>query len=709
MNSHILFNGKRGQLTLFIVIGAVLLIGGAIYFSAREQAARQELQPFTQSLIQEVPSEFAPVQAFVDRCLGQTAREGLQILGEHAGFISLLENNINARDDATNADAVPLARGSEYAIPYWWYLKSGNGCAANCEFSMVPGNKLFLRKTPGKASIEGQLEEYINANINDCLADFREIKAQGFNVSPKRSPRSAVTIYLGQMGIRLDFPLEVTKEAARELSDFLISLPLDFAKVYNTASRLAAMQADMKFLEKHTLNLITAFSGLDRNKLPPFADVRPSFGPKVTWSESQSMERFKNNVLPPNIQLLKVFGAKNYEPYPFFTDPLLDSLYNRGMLIPGTANYSSLEITFEYNPFWNIYFDIDCNGDSCEPETFQENFITGIILQQYNFVYDISFPVKVTIRDTEAFNGEGYLFTFFLEANIRQNDPMPSAYSRIEALQPSGNSQFCDSDKKTSGEITIEAKDSVSEQPIPEVQVIISTGTENCLIGTTDEEGKLVSQFPVAFGPVVSFTKPGFIGYSQRIEPRVDKKQFLSIALNPKVAKSFEIQKRLRTRQPGQKDWEIGSIANLSRYEEATIILTRLSGLQEQDYTTGSAYVVNLTELPTIDIAPGKYEVRIMLLDSRNLSIPQKKIKVKDESFTLPEIGLGEGFKTGGALYNFTFTKYNLQKDKLVFYVLNPDILAIPEPQRTLDDLDELTNVDQASARYWEKLTQGIR
>lgn len=699
-------SGKKAQLTIFIILGLVLMIGGGVYLTTRETIISQAVKPFTEIQLQEIPTEFAPVQAFVQACLGETAKQGLKILGDRGGFIDLLRNNINARDDATNADAVPMSPGSSYAIPYWFYLRTPNPCAEDCEFVMVPGNKLTLKKAAGRASVEGQLEEYINENLKNCLNDFALLKQRGFQIEPKGAPNAEVEVYLDRLGMLLKYPLSVRKEGERLISEYLATLPIDLKKIFDTAAKLAEMEAEVKFFEKHALNVMVPYSGLDRNKLPPFHDTRPGFSSKVTWVKPDVKDRLKNFVLPPNIRLLQVYGTRNYEPIRFFNDPALDSVYNQGMLVPSRPEWSGYDITFDYNPFWNIYFEMDCDQE-CGPESVGDNLITGIILQQYEFVYDISFPVKVSIHDPGAFNGEGFTFTYFLEANIRQNEPMPSEYIREQAIAPEGSSQFCDADKKTSGEYKIKVIDTITDQPVDGVQAIIATDAENCQVGVTDDNGELATRMPVAIGATLAFSKSGYIAFSKVANPQLDKAEKLEIPLHPKLTKSFQIKKIVLEKNQDGDFWEPKKAGPLAADEEAMITMTRLGGTREGVYTTASSFKPG-QPLPTVDIAPGKYEIRVDIHTSQNIRIPEKKYQAGDKQATIPELNTGDGFKIGGAVYNFTFTKYNLKKDPLVFYVLNPDIISIPEAKRTTDDLNKMTNAELDSNRYYSRLTQEL-
>ena len=670
------------------------MIAGGLYFTARQTITKEEIAPGLQLEVEEVPAELRPVQSFIENCLNQIATEGITKIGERAGFIDLIENNINTREETTNSDAVQFSKSSEYSVPYWWYLSSDNKCSGNCEFTIVPENKLYLNKKDGKTSIESQLEEYIQDNLRSCINDFKSLEEQGFKIEEKGQIQAIVTVAENDIVVYIDYPIEAEKAGKEEISKFFIRLPVNIKKIYNTALLITSMEGEYHFLERDVLNLLVGFAGIDK-EIPPMSDLRFRIGKIKTWKKSEIKKNIEN-MLTSYIQLIKVYGARNYEPYVFPGNTLWESLYNKGMLVPGAEDYSDLEITFNYNPFWKIYLDLNCNGEVCEPESVTTDLLTLIGIQNYNFVYDISFPTEVEIYDQYAFNNRGYRFKFFLEGNIRANDPMKTDFSRIEGVFLE-QTMLCDDNKRNSGEIKINVKDSITKQQIDDVQIIYSADAESCLIGST-QNSKFAGKFPVVFGGVVSFLKDGYITYAQRFDTQLNKDDELDITLVPKLTKKFTVKKRLMTKQGNR--WLIGSEADMREDEEAFITLTRESNLNEADFTSAAIYSGNQTQKGDIEIAPGVYQLSINLLYNKQLRIPQRTIEEDDEEFTIQEFTLDEGFRVGGLSINYTFTNEDLKKDEIVFYVLNPDIAAIPESDRVVEDLNVVSNVDELSQQY---------
>jgi hypothetical protein len=469
-------------------------------------------------------------------------------------------------------------------------------------------------------------------------------------------------------------------------------------RIYDIAKTLTELEGEHHFIERDVLNLLVGYSGVDKKKLPPMSETKFKIGEMVTWQRSKVEENLKN-ILTSNIQLLQMYGTRNYEPYIFPGNSLLESLYNRGMLVPGSEDYSDLEVRFNYNPFWNIYFDLNCDGETCRPESVASDLFALIGIQNYNFVYDLSFPVEVELYDPYAFNNRGYRFKFFLEANIRQNDVMETEFTPIEGIFLI-TTMLCDDNKRTSGDITININDYITKEGLDNVQIAYSSYEESCLIGTT-ENGKFKGKFPVMLGGTVSFLKDNYIAYSQRFDTKLDREDTLNIKLKPKLTKKFIVKKRLMTKYG--RVWSLGNETELREDEEAIVRLTRKGSLQEGDFSSFAIYPGNQTTQGEIEIAPGTYDIQIDLTYNKLIRIPSRRIRVDDKKYPLPEVNLSleDGFgRVGGLSINYTFTKEDLKKDQINFTVLNPDIVAIPESQRVIEDANYVLNVDELSQRY---------
>src|SRR3989338_4688615 len=341
---------KKAQVTLFIILGILLLIGAVTFFYVRSNVIQN---PIEQELIvpEQVPVEFDPVKVYVENCLQQTAIEGLKILGEQGGFISPSKAGFSANSDPTGGSAVRMA--GNWIVPYWWHLSSSNKCDnKQCEFDYVPERKLFLKKGMGNPSIEGQMETYIEEHLNDCLRDFAELKQQGYAIEATDYPKVIFTVFDDYVHIGLNYPIEASKVSQKAISKFTTTINVELKNMYELSVLLTSLEQQYQYLDKYVMDLIVARSGLNK-PLPPISDMTFKFGDTKRWSKTQVGQQIKDNILNNELTLLKVYGTLNYEPYSFPGDPLREGLYNGDMLLPNNISYDNVAVTFDYIPSGN--------------------------------------------------------------------------------------------------------------------------------------------------------------------------------------------------------------------------------------------------------------------------------------------------------------------------------------------------------------------
>ncbi|MBU0614533.1 MAG: hypothetical protein KJ601_00405, partial [Nanoarchaeota archaeon] len=183
---------NKGQLSLFMIVGVVLLLGlGLIYYI--NSKAVEEAKPVEFDLY---ISE--NVQAFVENCLSQIAVQGLDILGLQGGRIYLYE-------------------------PYFEY----NNYKTNLLYYY--GRNLV----PSLDEMEIELENYVKYNLRSCTQDFQVFK--GLTITYGTLDTNA---YIGKASVLFDvnWPLEIKQSNIRkELSAFKSTIHIDLEKFWNAS------------------------------------------------------------------------------------------------------------------------------------------------------------------------------------------------------------------------------------------------------------------------------------------------------------------------------------------------------------------------------------------------------------------------------------------------------------------------------------------
>ncbi|MBW2999575.1 hypothetical protein KY339_02780, partial [Candidatus Woesearchaeota archaeon] len=416
---------RKAQITTFIIIGIILLMTSAFVFYIKNRLV-ERAEELEEIEIVEVPLELNPIKFFVEDCLSKTAKEAVERIGANGGYIGVGVEDVRYTGktfdldmtglEPTEADALTFFPGSEYAVPYWYYLKSPNRCSGDCQFA---SNQPAWRGEAGEGnSVEKQIELYVDANLNRCLADFGVFQPQQIIVKPTDSPKTNVVITEDDVMVGLEYPLEITDAEGKisRMGQFVTRLPVDLEEIYSFASQFIDTLTTRKFLEMHTMEIISAYGGLQK-ELPPTNSFDFSYESE-SWRLSEVKDRLED-VLMDDIQVLQVVDTANFEYNYFPGDELRQGLYDNMIISIGESN---LDLMFEmvYLKWWPIYLKIGTGGELIKPSAvFDFPAIFQLLpLREYQLPYDVSYPILVTIKNPDSFKGEGFSLMFAVEVNI---------------------------------------------------------------------------------------------------------------------------------------------------------------------------------------------------------------------------------------------------------------------------------------------------
>lgn len=190
--------GKRGQVTLFVIIAIVIVAIIVGFFLFKDKLNMSNENP-------QIPKDVQPVYDFVASCIEKTGEEALQYVGLHGGYSALpLE--------------VPIL---ESKIPYYVY-----------------NNKSYM---PTNYFIEGQISSFIVAKLPDCINNFNslsgfEIKSSNSNINTRIDEQ--------QVTFNVDYPLSIKKSSSTySLKNFKeLKIPVRLGFILNVTNFIIADQ-----------------------------------------------------------------------------------------------------------------------------------------------------------------------------------------------------------------------------------------------------------------------------------------------------------------------------------------------------------------------------------------------------------------------------------------------------------------------------------
>jgi len=621
---------KRGQITIFIILGMLLLIAGAVGIYMIYSGQDKIEDEFRR--ISDTPFDIAPIYDYIDACVEDIAQDGMIKLGERGGYLDLDEHTdkgfIIDILEPYNADAVTFGIDPDYAIPYWWYMDSDIDCI-NCHMSIA--------KRPSSSEVFEGLDVYILENLETCIDGFKPLQDIGYAF--EKTGDTSVSTYAASdsVVINMDYPLDILKDSKEmPLSRFQVQLDLDFIDIYSLAETISDGLIDEQSLETITMSLIGAFSGLDATKLPPLAEITDSYS-TVTWSKTITKFNLQSLLLQ-YIPFTQFNNTKGAEMIDGGTDPYITGLFRTFYLDILDADYSDYNVRVLFLD-WPIYMDISpSSGDMLKPSVFRDSFplnlAPDIQTNTYEFFYDISYPVIIMIEKPEAFNGRGYRFMLAHEVNIRDNynpkewldgngtvgawdfsnvnfDPDPSVSFASDDL-------FCNENQKIGSDITVLVTDE-EETPIPDAEIVHGCGSyQACLLHKTGSDGTYQDTFPVCIGGFIKAQKNGYEQNSVLVDSVIDGEDSVTVTL-AKV-KHFDV-----TIKKKEADTGLGSETFLSDREDVFLTIKKKSESADA-FNNNPAQNVMISQAISlnegIELSPGEYEVTAILIDNDGFIIP---------------------------------------------------------------------------------------
>jgi hypothetical protein len=699
---------KRGQITIFIIIGLVILfiIGTAIYLTTRETT-----RPFetVRPKIVDVATEVQPLRDFIESCIKRLATDGLRRIGDTGGYVDpskLIYNSLRP----TDGEAVQMSPGAGPSIAYWWYLSSDNRCVPpDCMFdSKRPG----LRRGDEAITIEGQLDEYITNNLRGCLGNYEDYQKRGCTVQERGEPKVTANIaqddvfFVGKYALRAN-----CGGTSYDLEDYYVTLDVNMREIYNLATELTNYEKDYRMLESATKNIIYSFSDMNPSKLPPPRDLDVgSPKPGVFWVKSEVKKQL-TGLVTSYIPLIQVFGVRNFK---YITAPerardpeSFELIYNRQFMIPLNTTHNSLEARFSYLDWWTPYFDLNCNGELCRADSASNFELLPLTINRYQFAYDFSYPVMVEIRNPDALNQEGYSFKFMLEQNLRDSDAFTTEVPEFQAAAAQqAPSIFCSPDQRTSGLITTNVKDAKNLKPMDGASVSFICGKKSCSFGYT-ANGTLATKMPRCLGGTLRVNKQGYATQSIPLDTVREEPFKIDLMMEPVRIINATVRNYALTKESkrGQWDFREGGSLRPSDNQETTIQMTRLGTPYDEPFISATSLTGD--ESGELMVIPGNYTITINSFLRQNLTIPpdQRCFKIKKlfgskrKCYWVPQnpviFNETSPFPYGGAEYEYEITSPMLRgANRIEFKQFIIAIDKIPEDWRVVEDLNQIDKVN---------------
>jgi len=386
---------KRGQITIFILFGIVILIAVGFIFYAKSETTRIDKD------ITDIPSETLPIKLFVDSCIKQTLEEGVNFISLQGGYYNVPE---------------PKTEELIFQIPYYFYLGEN--------------------KFPRKEIIEKELSNYIKDNLPACINNFVLFDQSGFKFETKEI--SVKSILEKTIFVDINYPIIIKKaDSIIKIEKFSSKNDFDFESIYDILSNftvehqknpdfiplgflsLLAYRNDFSFDLNYLPENSVAYSFIFYNLFNKNKTLLYNFASKYNWSEIKSRNTS-----------IKIFPIPLQTAYPGYeysyqvkatNNKVKFSDYSELFDIDGNTGFINFTPTLEDRGLHNILIVAYDDKGNQDTEILQLNIIAENHPPVIEYIEDIEMVIGETLNLTIIASDQDSDILFYLVESSLDN------------------------------------------------------------------------------------------------------------------------------------------------------------------------------------------------------------------------------------------------------------------------------------------------
>jgi len=456
--------------------------------------------------------EVHPIQIYIEECVNKAAVDAVLLVGQQGGYIDIPLNIRHNPSRYLNPDGLDIIK-----MPLWFYK----------------GNKY----NPGVGTVQLQISKYIKEHTKTCINNF-EAFDKLYNIRELDEMTLQTFLNKEDILVRGDFPLDVRTNSSRiRISEFSTVIPVRLRKTLSIATKILDYELRSVFLENFTLDLMTS------NPDIPFTDMKFTCN-KLEWNipelKSEVEEMLKINL--PRIRIKNTAYIPFQEPQKNYEN-LLN--YRMKDIWEGNIPEDVPEDAYEY---LHMFYDIDIEKDNRMSIGFDlspvgidliarphdngilnsrvaqgsRQYLKFLCVNIYHFLYDVNFPVRVSVKDDQSFNGKGYFFNFALPVTIHNNEPYKVNYAQDLFTTTYFDRGFCED--KTSQPVDIRALGfdaGVSNIELDDVNISLECFKYYCDLGKTKPDFgsyRLLTELPNCANPYIIAEKEGYLKSKEQLD-----------------------------------------------------------------------------------------------------------------------------------------------------------------------------------------------
>ena len=480
-----IFN-KRGQVTLFIILGIVLLIILVLII-----LLQREIVTITPGKI--IPEAKDKIENQITLCVQEVGEEALFKIGLQGGYLEFSDQQLRDGNYVLQTPVTPT--------PYWAY-----------------GNTIDI---PTLQSIKQSVDTYIENNIESCVFPAG-LQDEEFSYISQGTVTSDTEFTNSNVLYNVDWEIDVQTKDGELVTKLLrheTKSDIKFKDLYETATRIIEQEVNALKFEDITQDLIAL----------EHPDV-PVMGMEISCAEKKwalpTVQETLKELITTNIPQIKVSGTEIIDfpkEFPYYQNHYIWD-------VGEDFSKKDVSVTFRYQENFPFSFQVTPHDGSFLRSGTQggSDILSALCVQMWKFTYDVSYPVLMKIKDDNS----GFVFNTAFTVHLLRNNP--SRESFVQALNPDlvstiPGDDFCSNRRIPMTILTSSVVDSPEtgvsfSEPVEGVNVSFTCIKHKCDMGSTvldfDNRGYqagFTRNFPFCVGGILRATKEGYKESWQRV------------------------------------------------------------------------------------------------------------------------------------------------------------------------------------------------
>ncbi len=714
---------KKAQVTMFVVVGLVVLIIGGIVLALIKDASEGTPPEF--QMTHDFSTVIASYQSAAAKCLEDEGAIAFQEVFSDGGYIDPLNEGFVVLDDfPTRGNAIRFSPGDDAVVPFWFEELGGASCRDGCLSRLhIPP----LEKTDDGLSIEERVEKIMLPRVINCLDGFTLTGDYHVDILSD----SEVNVFIGKEVVnyelhrKVQITYDITGDTV-EIHDFKGSSPAKARELYDIGksllSQMELMNSSPQFARAIS-TVINTFSGVENSPIPPmYGSIDLSGDRPRTWMLPEVKDSL-SGLLADNIPQIQIRGTAGET---LFLDPNHYSqvLYHTNgfkpeLVLPHPEVLGDISIDFIYLPWWGLDLSINPSTgylivpdhESLSPIPFLRFGITD-----YTFTYNLVMPIIVVISDASSFEGKGLTLMFALETGLKDNKAFSEVRGDLGQIsEVSASDLFSRKGNELWNSVTVKTINGVDNSSVADVIVGYSCGDSVHDLGVTELEddgnATVTGSLPQCLGGILTASVDGYFAETVPLSIIGNESVEKTIKLWP--LKDFKLKVRSKILAKDLNGgWSIGndSIGYLDADDELVYVITRNTNAGEvENIQTGILNVSSESFPMNIELSVGSYDVQMYLIryfgenrSRESFTIPGRTVDADGEDFDIPKIEFNSSMMIGGLELTkdygipFKVSVDDYSNSVVTFYYIEARTTDIT----TAEDLEPIGDVGKYSQLY---------